>query len=135
MCFPPLWRWGLGQLQSRKEGYTLDLDSTRLIHEGGHQDGVREGYTRLAVKPCLYPLLACGREPSATGRATVVADRPRDVPQQMRLPSSSMCGAVFRDTCDCAACALTAAFACRSIIRVAQSGLGPLNDNGFWRRA
>jgi Transposase DDE domain group 1 len=57
-CFRPLWRWGLDRLPSRKEGYTLDLDSTRLLHEDGHQDGVRAGYTRLGLKPCLHPLLA-----------------------------------------------------------------------------
>ena len=39
-CFRPLWRWGLERLPSRKEGYSLDLDSTRLLHEDGHQDGV-----------------------------------------------------------------------------------------------
>jgi hypothetical protein len=57
-CFRPLWRWCLDRLPSRKEGYTLDLDSTRLLHEDGHQEGVRAGYTRLGVKPCLHPLLA-----------------------------------------------------------------------------
>lgn len=57
-CFRPLWRWCLDRLPSRKEGYTLDLDSTRLLHEDGHQDGVRAGYTRQGVKPCLHPLLA-----------------------------------------------------------------------------
>ena len=57
-CFRPLWRWCLEQLPSRPDGYTLDLDSTRLLHEDGHQDGVRAGYTRLGVKPCLHPLLA-----------------------------------------------------------------------------
>jgi hypothetical protein len=36
-CFRPLWQWGLDRLPSRKEGYTLDLDSTRLLHEDGHQ--------------------------------------------------------------------------------------------------
>jgi hypothetical protein len=57
-CFRPLWRWGLQRLPSRPAGYTLDLDSTRLLHEDGHQDGVRSGYTRVGVKPCLHPLLA-----------------------------------------------------------------------------
>lgn len=57
-CFRPLWRWCVDRLPSRKEGYTLDLDSTRLLHEDGHQDGVRTGYTRLGLKPCLHPLLA-----------------------------------------------------------------------------
>jgi hypothetical protein len=57
-CFRPLWRWCLDRLPSRPGGYTLDLDSTRLLHEDGHQQGVRAGYTRLGVKPCLHPLLA-----------------------------------------------------------------------------
>jgi len=34
------------------------LDSTRLLHEDGHQEGVAVGYTRLGTKPCLHPLLA-----------------------------------------------------------------------------
>ena len=57
-CFRPLWRWCLDRLPSRQGGYTLDLDSTRLLHEDGQQDGVRSGYTRLGIKPCLHPLLA-----------------------------------------------------------------------------
>jgi len=57
-CFRALWRWCLERLPSRPGGYTLDLDSTRLLHEDGHQEGVRAGYTRLGVKPCLHPLLA-----------------------------------------------------------------------------
>lgn len=57
-CFRSLWRWCMDRLPSRKEGYTLDLDSTRLLHEDGHQEGVRSGYTRQGLKPCLHPLLA-----------------------------------------------------------------------------
>lgn len=57
-CFRPLWHWGLHRLPSRKEGYTLDLDSTRLLHEDGHQQGVAVGYTKQGLKPCLHPLLA-----------------------------------------------------------------------------
>lgn len=57
-CFRPLWHWCLDRLPSRKEGYTLDLDSTRLLHEDGHQEGVAVGYTRKGLKPCLHPLLA-----------------------------------------------------------------------------
>jgi len=57
-CFRPLWRWGVAQLPSRPEGYTLDLDSTRLLHEDGQQEGVAIGYTRRGLKPCLNPLLA-----------------------------------------------------------------------------
>ena len=56
--FRPLWRWCLERLPSRAGGYALDLDSTRLLHEDGHQEGVRTGYTRLGTKPCLHPLLA-----------------------------------------------------------------------------
>jgi hypothetical protein len=57
-AFRPLWRWGLERLASRPGGYSLDLDSTRLLHEDGHQEGVRVGYTRWGTKPCLHPLLA-----------------------------------------------------------------------------
>lgn len=57
-CFRPLWRWGMDRLPSRQEGYTLDLDSTRLLHEDGKQEGVAVGYTRQGLKPCLHPLLA-----------------------------------------------------------------------------
>jgi hypothetical protein len=57
-CFRRLWHWCLNRLPSTKEGYTLDLDSTRLLHEDGHQQGVAVGYTRVGLKPCLHPLLA-----------------------------------------------------------------------------
>jgi Transposase DDE domain group 1 len=57
-CFRWLWHWGLDRLPSATEGYTLDLDSTRLLHEDGHQEGVAVGYTRQGLKPCLHPLLA-----------------------------------------------------------------------------
>jgi hypothetical protein len=57
-CFRPLWHWCQHRLPSRKEGYTLDLDSTRLLHEDGHQQGVAVGYTRQGLKPCLHPLIA-----------------------------------------------------------------------------
>ncbi|MDP2138977.1 MAG: IS1380 family transposase [Candidatus Didemnitutus sp.] len=57
-CFRPLFAWAMEKLPSKPEGYALDLDSTRLLHEDGHQDGVAVGYTRLGTKPCLHPLLA-----------------------------------------------------------------------------
>ena len=57
-CFRRLWHWGLDRLPSHKEGYTLDLDSTRLLHKDGHQEGVAGGYTKQGIKPCLHPLLA-----------------------------------------------------------------------------
>lgn len=56
--FRPLWRWCLERLPSRAGGYSLDLDSTRLLHEDGRQEGVQTGYTRMGTKPCLHPLLA-----------------------------------------------------------------------------
>ena len=58
VCFGPLFGWCLERLPSRPGGYALDLDSTRLLHEDGHQEGVAVGYTRLGTKPCLHPLLA-----------------------------------------------------------------------------
>jgi len=57
-CFRALFQWCLERLPSRPGGYALDLDSTRLLHEDGHQEGVQVGYTRLGTKPCLHPLLA-----------------------------------------------------------------------------
>src|SRR5208282_5879047 len=58
ICFRPLFGWCLERLASRPGGYALDLDSTRLLHEDGHQEGVEVGYTRVGTKPCLHPLLA-----------------------------------------------------------------------------
>lgn len=57
-CFRPLFAWAMQKLPSKREGYALDLDSTRLLHEDGQQDGVAVGYTRFGTKPCLHPLLA-----------------------------------------------------------------------------
>jgi hypothetical protein len=57
-CFRRRFGWCLERLPSRPGGYALDLDSTRLLHEDGHQEGVAAGYTRLGAKPCLHPLLA-----------------------------------------------------------------------------
>ncbi|MFO1458942.1 MAG: transposase [Verrucomicrobiota bacterium] len=45
-CFGRLWRWGLERLPSHPGGYTLDLDSTHLLHEDARQkEGVRSAYT------------------------------------------------------------------------------------------
>jgi hypothetical protein len=57
-CFRPLWGWCLQRLPSRREGYTIDLDSTKLLHSGVQQEGVQAAYTRMGKKPCLHPLLA-----------------------------------------------------------------------------
>jgi hypothetical protein len=56
--FRALWRFGLQQLPSHRGGYTLDLDATAFLHEDGRQEGVKVGYTRKGLKPCLRPLLA-----------------------------------------------------------------------------
>lgn len=48
----------IDSLPTRKEGYTLDLDSWALLHEDGHQQGVAVGYTRHGLKPCHRPLIA-----------------------------------------------------------------------------
>jgi len=53
-----LHRQAVHALPSRSEGYTLDLDSWALLHEDGHQEGVRIGYTRQGLKPCHRPLIA-----------------------------------------------------------------------------
>jgi hypothetical protein len=51
--------WIAGQWASGgKDGYTLDIDSWALLHEDGHQEGVRIGYTRNGLKPCHRPLVA-----------------------------------------------------------------------------
>lgn len=54
--------WSLRSLPGRREGYTLDLDSFSLIHEDGHQQGVRVGYTRKGLKPCHRPIVAAVAE-------------------------------------------------------------------------
>jgi hypothetical protein len=57
-CFAPLWQWCLQRLNSRRGGYTLDLDSTTLLHEKAHgKEGVRTGYTPQGFRRCYHPLL------------------------------------------------------------------------------
>lgn len=57
-AFRPLWNWAMMRLPSLHGGYSIDLDSTRLLHDDGHQEGVAIGFTRMGYKPCLHPLLA-----------------------------------------------------------------------------
>jgi len=53
-----------GAIALPKRGYTLDLDTTRLLHEDAHgKEGVRTGYTPKGCKRCFNPLL--GRLPRA----------------------------------------------------------------------
>jgi hypothetical protein len=56
--FRPVWHWCLDRLASRREGYTLDLDATHLLHEAGQQEGVKKTYTPKGFKKSLHPLLA-----------------------------------------------------------------------------
>ena len=57
-CFDPLWRWSVERLSSRPGGYTLDLDSTTLLHEDAHgKEGVRTGHTPKGCKRCYHPLV------------------------------------------------------------------------------
>ena len=56
--FGALYRRAAHSLPSLQEGYTLDLDSWALLHEDGHQEGVKIGYTRHGLKPCHRPLIA-----------------------------------------------------------------------------
>ena len=78
-CFRPLWYWGLDRLPSQKEGYTWDLDSTRLWHKDGQQEGVKSGYTKQGIKPCQHPLLA-------------VLAEVRWVAQRWLRPGNTACG-------------------------------------------
>lgn len=57
--FRAAWRWSLDRLATRREGYTLDFDSTCLLHEDHqHAEGVRTSHTPRGFKRCLHPLLA-----------------------------------------------------------------------------
>lgn len=57
-AFRALWRFGLERLAGRPGGYTLDLDSTKLLHEDSRQEGVRTAPTAQGFRRCLHPLLA-----------------------------------------------------------------------------
>ena len=56
--FRPMWHWCVDRLSSRREGYTLDLDATHLLHEGQQQQGVKLTHTARGFKKSLHPLLA-----------------------------------------------------------------------------
>ena len=98
-CFRPLWQWCVQRLPSRREGYTLDLESTRLLHEDSHQEGVQVGYTRVGLKPCLHPLLAVlaearlviqlwlrsGNAPCGSNTAAFFLDLWDQLPRHIRL--------------------------------------------------
>jgi hypothetical protein len=97
--FRALWRFGMNRLASLRGGYTLDLDSTALLHEDGQQEGVKVGYTRQGLKPCLHPLLAvleeaklvvqfwlrAGNAPCASNVIAFTLDLLANLPRHIRL--------------------------------------------------
>jgi hypothetical protein len=113
-----LHRQAVYSLPSLKEGYTLDLDSWALLHEDGHQDGVKIGYTRHGLKPCHRPLIAAlaesklvvnywlrrGDSPCANGAAQFVRQAVVGMPSHIRLGlvrgDSGFCSADVQDTCE-----------------------------------
>src|SRR6185436_15087275 len=57
--FSPLWKWSLASLPSRKEGYTLDFDSTHLSHDDNLSgEGLNTGYTPEGFARSYHPLIA-----------------------------------------------------------------------------
>lgn len=104
-----LHRWALQDLPARTEGYTLDLDSFSLLHEDGHQEGVRVGYTRKGLKPCHRPIVAAiaevplvahfwlrpGNTACVSGAATFLGDT------LARLPAAVQIGLVRADSGFC----------------------------------
>jgi hypothetical protein len=100
-----LHQWAMGRLPSRRDGYTLDLDSWSLLHEEGHQEGVRQGYTPKGLEPCHRPLIACLAEPKLVagfwlrpGNAECPEQLPEFVGQMLDdLPSHIRIGCVRAD--------------------------------------
>ncbi len=94
-----LHRQAIHALPSRAAGYTLDLDSWALLHEDGHQEGVRVGYTRLGLKPCHRPLVAAlaeskmmagywlrrGDSPCVNGAAEFLRQTVTNLPKHIRI--------------------------------------------------
>jgi hypothetical protein len=100
-----LHQWALGRLPSRREGYTLDLDSWSLLHRDGHQEGICSGHTPIGLKPCHRPLIACLAEPKLVagfwlrkGNAQCTDQAPEFVSQLLAdLPSHIRIGCVRAD--------------------------------------
>lgn len=97
--FRRLWHYAMRELPSLRGGYTLDLDSTSLLHEDGKQEGVKVGYTRKGLKPCLKPLLAVleeaklvaqfwlrsGNSPCASNVVNFTLELLSNLPRHLRL--------------------------------------------------
>ena len=85
------------RLPTLKSGYSLDLDSTELLHEDGHQEGVQIGYTRKGLKPCLHPLLAVIEEAKLVVQSGCALATPPVPVMWLILPSIYwlICPAIF----------------------------------------
>jgi hypothetical protein len=70
-----LHRWAVQDLPERTEGYTLDLDSFSLIHEDGHQEGVRVGYAAYRDQGFEIIGISCDVAPEHASKAITKAAR------------------------------------------------------------
>ncbi|MFO1460867.1 MAG: hypothetical protein U1G08_15855 [Verrucomicrobiota bacterium] len=85
---------GLERLPSHPGGYTLDLDSTHLLHEDARQKEVRSAYTPEGFRRCLHPLLGMISEvPLVAGFWPGLATPVRTT---TRWPSPRSCSAGYR---------------------------------------
>jgi len=118
-----------------KAGYTLDLDSTALLHEDGHQEGVRVGYTRKGLKPCHKPLLAVLAEPKivanywlrrgdsacSNNAAAFLAETVRRLPKHIRIDlvrtDSGFATKAFMEACESLHLRYVLAFALRQDLK------------------
>jgi DNA-directed RNA polymerase subunit N (RpoN/RPB10) len=109
--FGRLSRWLCGRLPSQRGGYTLDLDSTAIVHEDGHQEGVRVGYTPRGLKPAHHPLLAALAEAKLvcgfwlrSGHAATLNNAPAFLDHTLaHLPAQVRVGLVRADAGFCSA--------------------------------
>ena len=81
-CFGRQFQWCLERLPNRREGYALDLDSTRLLHEDGHQEGGRGVHPR--GNQTVFASAAGGLERSAFGGGLLAATGQQQLRQQRR---------------------------------------------------
>jgi len=119
VCFRQLFGWCLECLPSRPGSYALDLDSTRLLHEDGHQEGVAAGYTRLGTKPCLHPLLAVFSEVRLVAAFWLRAGNSSCANNGVSF--FWICGTTCRATCEFASCGPIRAFCVSELLRLWES--------------
>ena len=95
----PLWKWSLGQVVLRAEGFHLDLDST-VLQRSGHQEGAKKGYNPSRPgRPSHHPLLAVlgetpfilhgwlrsGNTVASTGAANFLREALALLPAEMKI--------------------------------------------------